>query len=163
MNNADSKDDLSSQSLPTAAVSSHIELDWLIDFDAKTLSGSATHSITITQGGTLSVLFDSKCLDLQPKALIFSEASGLNTNATATVSIEVGASSPLGQRLSIPVPEALRTAGSSFRVKFFYSTGIDAPAIQWLDPCNTAGKLRPYVFTQVGRIYIYQGVDALTN
>jgi len=115
----------------------------------KSISGSATHSIVTVRDGCSTISFDSSGLILEPQVVVLSESSGVNN----TVDITVGPSSPLGEQITISIPEALRRVGSEFRVQFNYTVGPAASAVQWLDAASTAGKVRPYVFTQCQAIH----------
>ena len=150
MNNADSRIDLSSQSNPSNATATNIAIEWALDFEKKTLSGSVTHTVVIVKSGTSVLSFDSKDLQLQPQAFIISEKGGASG---VPVAITVGGSNVLGQKVTVPIPDNLRSGGSEFRVKFLYATSPEASAVQWLSPENTAGKQKPYVFTQCQAIH----------
>ena len=82
MQNANSKVDLSSQSNAANAASTHIHLEWTLDFEQKIISGSATHFITVAKSGTMSVTFDSNGL-IFDEAYIISEVIPSQTEETA--------------------------------------------------------------------------------
>src|SRR5690606_42100668 len=48
----------------------------------------------------------------------------------------------LGSALTVRLPEGVD------RIVVRYATSPDAAAVQWLEPAQTAGKRRPFLFTQ---------------
>jgi aminopeptidase N len=65
-----------------------------------------------------------------------------------SVRFELGSADPiLGSRLTIPLE-----AGTQ-QVRIEYRTSPEASALQWLDPSLTAGKARPFLFTQSEAIH----------
>jgi leukotriene-A4 hydrolase len=150
MLNAGGRIDLSSQSDPESCLSTNIHLDWTLDFEKKSIFGSATHSMTIVRDGCATMSFDSNGLIIEPQVEIITESSGRDAT---NVEISVGQNGPLGEEITISIPEGLRKVGSEFRVRFVYKTGPNASAVQWLDAASTAGKQCPYVFTQCQAIH----------
>ena len=50
-------DDPTSQANFLQATSQHIDFDWTVDFDAKTISGSATHTVVIKEDYLKEVMY----------------------------------------------------------------------------------------------------------
>ena len=50
-------DDPTSQANFLQATSQHIDFDWTVDFDAKVISGSATHTVVIKEDGLKEVMY----------------------------------------------------------------------------------------------------------
>jgi len=116
-------------------VSTHIDINWTVDFDKHVLKGSAKHTIRVLKEGTKMASFDSSCLDI--------------TGATIggkKVDVQIDPlHEHLGTRVSVPVPAGVK----EFDVEFEYSTSNEASAIQWAAPEATAGKKYPYVYVIV--------------
>lgn len=103
-----------------------------IDFDAQRIAATAYWDIAVLGAETSEIIFDT--YDLQIEEV---RVDG------AVVDYKWGASDPeLGRALHIPVE------ASSQKVAIQYRTGADARALQWLAPEQTAGKERPFLFTQ---------------
>ena len=121
---------------PDVAHVRHVALDLTADFDAKTLSGTATLDVQGRPGAT-EVVLDIKNLDVRDVR----DASG---NALRYV---VGDEDPIkGRPLTVTFP-ALAEGGTQ-KVVIGYSTRPDAAALQWLLPAQTAGGGQPYMFSQ---------------
>mmetsp|Transcript_32923 Transcript_32923/g.33535 ORF Transcript_32923/g.33535 Transcript_32923/m.33535 type:complete len:624 (+) Transcript_32923:135-2006(+) len=138
MSNAYSTTDKSSLSNPQNAVVNHIDLDWTLDFDSKTIGGSATLSVCILLNDTREVCLDSNGLSIS-SIEIAGESVVYEVKPTNTA---------LGSQISIQLPSMLSAKDSKFDIAFKYSTSTNASAVQWLQPPATAGKRYPYVFTQ---------------
>lgn len=138
------KADLSSFANPLEAISTNITIKWDIDFDLQTISGSVEHTIKIVKDGADHVDFDSSKIKISGNVYVNNEAG----TYTASPVHEI-----LGTKLSVAVPPALRTAGTTFSILFNYSIGTDASAMQWLDASATKGQKYPYLFTQSQAIH----------
>jgi hypothetical protein len=105
MNNSGSRIDLSSQSEPESAISSHIEINWTIDFESKYIKGCATHSVVVVKDQVTHVHFDSNGLVFEPQAILISEEG----SAEEIVNVILGPSSCLGYNfISIPIVYATK-------------------------------------------------------
>ncbi|MBI3141815.1 MAG: aminopeptidase, partial [Bacteroidetes bacterium] len=110
----------------------HLHLDLSIDFDAKTLSGTATWDIVHTDDAGETV-FDTKGLTI--------EEVWLDQGLPATW--KLGNEDPiLGAPLTVDIGR--HTKSISIR----YRTAPGAEALMWLDPSQTQGKEHPFLFTQ---------------
>lgn len=128
---------------PDEVITTHIHLDWKLDFESKTLSGSVKHSVRVVVGGTASADFDSSKLHIT-SAKIDGES----------VSVTVGdRHESLGSKVSVEIPSSLRSKDSCFDITFEYSTDPEASAVQWLAKEATKGTQYPYVFTQCQAIH----------
>jgi len=114
----------------------HLALVLAVDFDAHTLSGSATWQLA-EPGAATEVVFDTRDLTIESVETL--DGNG----AAAPVSFALGgAADPvLGQALRI----ALTPAAAAVRIH--YRTAPAAAALQWLAPEQTAGT-QPFLFTQ---------------
>ena len=109
----------------------HIHLDLTADFDAQTLTGSATHSIEHLTDAEVMV-FDVRNLDIQKI-----EIDGEET----TFKIE-GDDPLLGSGLYVDIKSTTE------KVKIYYATTEGSDGLQWLNPQQTAGKEQPYMYSQ---------------
>lgn len=139
--NGASRRDRSTFANYTAAVSTKLHLEWTLNFETRTISGYAIHTVKVLQQGTSTVVFDSSKLHIVDVSI--------DGNP---VSFAVGEVSPaLGSSVTVSIPEPLRKAGAQFDVVFEYSTDPQASAVQWLAPEATAGGKK--VFTSFSPIF----------
>lgn len=116
---------------PEVARVTHVALDLRADFASKTLSGTATLDVLAAPGAKEIVLDDdglviAKVTDAAGKPLPFT----------------VGAAKPdLGAPLTVQLDGARK-------IVIHYATAPGASALQWLAPALTAGKKKPYLFSQ---------------
>jgi leukotriene-A4 hydrolase len=124
---------------PALVRTTHLELELDLDFTAKVLAGSATHTLAWSGPGDRLVL-DTR--DLTVLAIEGSTADGWE---------------PLEYSVSVPDAElgsalTIRTQ-SHERVKVSYRTAPTATGLQWLEPSMTAGGVLPYMFSQSQAIH----------
>ena len=112
---------------------SHIELDLAVNFESKTLSGTAELTLDHKKR-TNKIILDTRDLTITNVTIDHSDAP-----AKFTLGSEVKF---LGRSLTISISPKTRT------VKIYYSTSPNAAALQWLEPSQTSGKERPFLFTQ---------------
>jgi len=123
--------DAKSYAQPLVARVTHVDLDLDVDFAAKKLSGLAMMDVQAAPDAT-SIILDSLDLD------IFSvkDAKGRDLQWS------LGASDPeLGAPLTIKL-------NGTRKISIRYASRPGARALQWLDPSLTAGKRKPYLFSQ---------------
>lgn len=110
----------------------HIDLDLLVDFDQKKITGSARLKINRRENAEKLVL----------------DIKGLEIN-----SIKDQEGKPLEYKIAVADP----ILGSALEIKLLsateeltveYATGKEAEALQWLEPSQTADKTDPFLFTQ---------------
>jgi leukotriene-A4 hydrolase len=111
----------------------HLELDLDLDFARHVLRGGATLHFEAANGARELVL-DTRDLEIHSVG----NAAGF----------EVGAKDPI---LGAPLRIALKPGTSWVQVE--YSTSPDASGLQWLEPEQTAGKRRPFLYTQSQAIH----------
>jgi len=116
---------------PQEARMTHLALDLEVDFEAKQLRGTATYDLELASDAKQFIL-DTRDLDIQKVSVDGEEAV-----------FELGEKSEyMGQALRIPItPEAKK-------VTVHYASNPSAPALQWLEPSLTAGKEKPFLFSQ---------------
>lgn len=114
------------------AVTTHLNLNVVVDFTRKVISGTATYDIDqINPSGKINLDIDGMRIE---KVLL---EDGKETTFT------IGAANEnLGQELSIAIPKDCK------QIHIVYETTEGAKALQWLDPVQTAGKKLPFLFTQ---------------
>ncbi|MDA9066311.1 M1 family metallopeptidase [Flavobacteriales bacterium] len=114
------------------AYTTHLFLDLVADFDKKTLTGVAAH--TIQNNNASEIVFDIKDLNIDK---IITNDEGKE------VKFEIGAEDKiLGKPLTVQITP------KTTRVEIYYSTNPTSDAVQWLSPQQTADKTDPFLFTQ---------------
>lgn len=124
---------------PALVRTTQLDLELELDFTAKVLTGSATHTLAWTGAGDRLVL-DTR--DLTVLAVEGATADGWE---------------PLEYSLAVPDAElgsalVIRTARHD-RVKVSYRTSPAATGLQWLEPSMTAGGVLPFMFSQSQAIH----------
>lgn len=114
-------------------VVTHLDLDLDVDFASKRLTGKASLRINNKTG--------ARRLYLDTRDLTIHRVTIGNSESPATYSLGDPVAH-LGRSLMINItPEA-------DRVNVYYTTSPEAAALQWLEPSQTAGGKRPFLFTQ---------------
>ncbi|MCA8941092.1 MAG: aminopeptidase, partial [Planctomycetes bacterium] len=120
-----------SHARPAEVQVSHVSLDLAADFVARRLAGTATVRVH-RRDPAAPLRLDSDGLEISSV-----EAGGVETTWHAEPSDPV-----LGAPIVVELP-----AGAD-EVVLHYRTRPDASALQWLDPAQTDGGEKPYLFTQ---------------
>ncbi|RAK57141.1 M1 family metallopeptidase [Phenylobacterium deserti] len=127
---ADAVDD-QSYARPREARVTHVDLDLAVDFASKTVGGTAALDVQAAPGAK-EIVLDALNLDI--------------------AKVTDGAGKPLAWALGATDPEkgAPLTVqlGGAKRVVVAYRSRPDARALQWLAPELTAGKRKPFLFSQ---------------
>lgn len=110
----------------------HLDLDVTVDFDTKTISGKASYKINNAEAEQL--MLDTRGLNIERVTLGSSEEE---TQFELAEEVKF-----LGQALKVKIKPNTEI------VNVYYSTNPDAAALQWLNPQQTAGKEKPFLFTQ---------------
>lgn len=124
--------DNASYARPLEARVYHVALDLNVDFEAKRIGGTATLDIDRKP--------DAKEIVLDDKGL---EIESITDGSEQPLNYKVGAADP---KLGSPLAIALRPETNRLIIK--YKSAPDAGALQWLTPEQTAGKKKPYLFSQ---------------
>ncbi|HET7817594.1 MAG TPA: M1 family metallopeptidase [Sphingomicrobium sp.] len=124
--------DIHSFARPLEARVTHVSLDLAVDFDAKRIGGTATLDID-RKPEAKRIVLDSKGLEVESIA----DGSG------EPLAFNVG---PADANLGSPLGVELRP--DTKRLVIRYRSAPDAGALQWLTPEQTAGRKRPYLFSQ---------------
>jgi len=126
----------------TRARATHGSLEWIVDFDAERIRGAVTYEVKNLEAGVDEFVVDTH--------------GGLAVHACYVdgkpAPLTVGDSHAVfGTPVAAPLtPKPL---GALHQVRFEYETAPECSAAQWLAPPQTAGKVRPYLFTQCQAIH----------
>ena len=128
--------DIHSYARPDEVRVTHVALDLRADFDTHVLSGTATLTLQRT-GSASEVVLDDKGLDIQRI-----------TGGGSDLKFALGDDDRiLGRPLTIQLPPNVS------EIVVTYRTSPDAGALQWLQPSQTAGGKRPYLYSQGEAIF----------
>jgi aminopeptidase N len=126
-----SERDIHSYARPDEVRVTHVALDLRADFDAHVLTG--TSMLTLQRSGSAAqVVLDTKGLDIQ-------RITGGGSDLTFALGTE---DRLLGRPLTVELPSNVS------EITIAYRTRPDAKALQWLQPSQTAGGKRPYLYSQ---------------
>ncbi|RST30003.1 M1 family peptidase [Sphingomonas ginkgonis] len=117
---------------PEVARVTHVSLDLAVDFDARTIGGTATLDLQ-RRPDAREILLDSKGLAIEAVA----------DQRGRPLDYRLGARDP---NLGSPLAIALRP--DTRRLAIRYHSAPDAAALQWLTPQQTAGRQQPFLFSQ---------------
>lgn len=123
--------DLRSFARPQVARVTHVDLDLTADFDAKIMRGSAEMDVLATPGAS-EIVLDTLGLKI----------AKVSDGAGRALPWTLGAED---KELGAPLTVQLRGAK---RIVVEYASTPGARALQWLPPSLTAGKQKPYLFSQ---------------
>ncbi len=119
-----------------------LALDIKLDFDAKTIAGSATYALEWKDKSATQLVLDSRDLTIEK---VEGESA---PDQWQPLKYAVAAADPiLGSRFTIDTPQ--RPA----HVRVTYTTAPTASGLQWLDAAMTGGKTLPFMFSQSQQIH----------
>jgi len=124
--------DVHSFSQPDRVRVRHLELDLDVRFDRRILEGSATLHFDRVAGQ--EIVLDTRDLTIHA----VDNAAGF----------ELGADDPI-----LGAPLRIRLLPGATWVRVHYATAPHASGLQWLEPPQTAGKRRPFLYTQSEAIH----------
>ena len=125
--------DVHSFANPNEVAITHLDLDLSVNFDTKTLSGTAT------------VTVDNK---KRMRTLVL-DTRGLIIEKVTLDEKEIPAQFSLGDEVKfLGKPLTISITPKTKKVRVYYSTSPNAGALQWLEPSQTSGKQKPFLFTQ---------------
>jgi leukotriene-A4 hydrolase len=129
--------DIHSFARPEEVGVTHVALDLATDFAAHVLSGTAT--LTLQRNGSASaVVLDTRALEIQ-------KVAGPDG---APLKFSLGSEDRiLGQPLTVELPPNVS------QITVTYRTSPQNAALQWLEPSQTAGGKRPYLYSQGEAIF----------
>lgn len=118
----------------------HAALDLDVDFDAKVLDGDVTLRFERLNPEAQTLILDTKDLAIKGVALE-TDAGWMPADYTLADADPV-----LGSALSIGI------GADATEARISYTTSPAAEGLQWLTPAQTAGKKKPYLFSQAQAI-----------
>lgn len=128
----DLRQDVHSFAQPQLAKVTHLDWKANVNFDSKTIDGTATW--TIEKNDTAqSIVFDTDGLLIE--SVKDQDGKDLTFQLGDTVAF-------LGQPLTVSITETTE------KVAIQYATSPGAKALQWLNPAQTAGKEHPFLYSQ---------------
>jgi aminopeptidase N len=125
-------EDAHSYARPDEARVTHVALDLNADFEQQVLSGTATLTFEAAEAAN-EIVLDTRDLTIER----VTDGSGADLEFHLAVAEPI-----LGRSLTVDLP------ASGDEIVIHYSTSPSAAAIQWLTPQQTAGGLKPFLFTQ---------------
>lgn len=128
-----SVEDPHSFSKPSVAVVEHLDLDIKVNFENQQISGKAIWTIN-NKAKSNEIIFDDSQLNISKITL---GAEEKETTFTYGEEKEY-----IGRPLKVAITPETKV------ITIYYTTNKNASALQWLNPHQTAGKKRPYLFTQ---------------
>lgn len=141
MNTQKTAEDLHSYANPQDVTVKHVDLDWTVSFEEKTIKGTATLNIVRTNKNA-PLMLDTRDLKIEKAE---TSADGKIFKETT---FELGAADKfLGSAMTVQLPP------DANKVKITYSTSPNASGLQWLLPEQTAGKKLPFMFSQAQAIH----------
>lgn len=123
--------DVLSYAQPAVARVTHVDLDLVADFQAKEMRGKATLDILAAPGAKQIILDDN--------GLVIDRITDANGKP---LTWSVG---KRDEEKGAPLTVALN---GRKRIVIHYRSAPDAAALQWLQPALTAGKVKPFLFSQ---------------
>ena len=133
--------DPSSYANTEAFVTTHLILDLTADFDRKTLSGTAELVVNRRNDNATELVLDTRDLTIRSV-----EATSGSSEWTSTAYKLDPSTAAFGSALRITMPSG------ADKVRITYSSSPTAKGLQWLTPAQTAGKKRPFLFSQAQAI-----------
>jgi aminopeptidase N len=127
--------DIHSYAQPLVARVTHVDLDLTADFAGQKMTGTAALDIAAAP--------DAKEVVLDSKGLVI---KGVTDAKGAALPWTLGKADPiLGAPLTVTLPKG---DGVARRIVVSYDSAPGGAALQWLTPAQTAGKQKPYLFSQ---------------
>ena len=119
----------------------HIDLNLDVNFDAKALDGIATLDFERVKPEANMLVLDTKDLLIKSVRLFAGDTPEAESEYTIDAADKV-----LGEALRITLTD------KTDKILISYRTSPQAEGLQWLSPAQTAGKEKPYLFSQAQAI-----------
>ncbi|MCA0393264.1 MAG: M1 family metallopeptidase [Proteobacteria bacterium] len=126
---------------PDKVVIDDLALDLKLDFDARTVAGTATYTLQWKDPAATELVLDARDLAIEQ---VEGEANG----AWQPLKFALADKDPvLGSKLTIETP------ARNAKVRVTYRSSPEASGLQWLTPEMTEGKQLPFMFSQSQQIH----------
>jgi leukotriene-A4 hydrolase len=126
---------------PQKVAIADLALDIAVDFDAKTIGGTATYTLDWKDKAATQLVLDTRDLTI-------TKVEGEADNAWAPLQYALATKDPvLGSKLTIETP------ARNTKVRVTYTSSPEASGLQWLTPEMTEGKQLPFMFSQSQQIH----------
>ena len=126
---------------PQKVAIADLALDIAVDFDAKTIGGTATYTLDWKDKAATELVLDTRDLTI-------SKVEGEANGAWSPLQYALAAKDPvLGSKLTIETP------ARNAKVRVTYTSSPEASGLQWLTPEMTEGKQLPFMFSQSQQIH----------
>ncbi|GAB0089567.1 hypothetical protein DMENIID0001_041330 [Sergentomyia squamirostris] len=139
-----SKVDPSSFANADEVVTTHVSLDWTVDFDRSVIAGSAEISLKITAAQIEEILLDVSDLKISSVKILV-PAGSFPVTFDVSNAIE-----NIGSKLTVYLPTP--TSGE-IKLVVKYETSPKASGLLWLSKEQTSGKKHPFLFSQCQSIH----------
>eukprot|EP00900_Chrysochromulina_parva_P021591 jgi/Chrpa1/4065/Chrysochromulina_OHIO_Genome00014408-RA len=140
----DCRIDKSSLSNHASFVYKHLNLSLSVDFERHVLEGVATWTVDVAEHRVAELVLDTSS-ELEVRSVTVCGAPAPHTMRPAHAAF--------GVACAITLPEGLGEQGRALEVAVTYATSPKSSALQWLPPAQTAGKERPFMFSQCQAIH----------
>ncbi len=134
--------DESSYADPGQVVITDLALDLKLDFDSKTLAGTATYTLDWKDPKAAELALDTRDLKIEKV-----EGEGAQGAWMPLQYALAPADKVLGSKLAIQAPAHPQ------HVRVTYASSPQASGLQWLEPAMTEGKKLPFMFSQSQAIH----------
>ncbi|MCH6483313.1 M1 family metallopeptidase [Pseudoxanthomonas sp. LH2527] len=124
-----------------------LALDIAVDFDAKTIGGTATYTLDWKDKAATQLVLDTRDLTIA-KVEGLRQAQADRAEEWAPLQYALAAKDAvLGSKLTIETP------ARNAKVRVTYTSSPEASGLQWLTPAMTEGKQLPFMFSQSQQIH----------